>query len=382
MEELKVQTAIQSRYHVFDTSGKLTFSIVFGLCRRSPADQDARPLLLDTKKSALDVPYALEKGMLTIHPQVNLTGLEDDEHDNGRYLTLPSPIGRTESKLDAFTVYRYRIDPKSKLASRLEPDKEYTIRMTAEDLGVQWYGYGTPQELLGDNGEPLKPSETPRLVNSKSTNGKASFRVVSSLPWPPKVETHLQRAEIDENDPSSTYAVVLSLLNTGSDPVTVQTRGFQHYLKSWGPFQPEEEFADFRPRIIDGWERAGVHSLLILDVATGAVVWEKANPTSAPLRNPKADPRPPLEALLTLKPGVPFTKRIDVGSAFNGLPNGKYVIKMKPQGLWWCIGDVEDFKKDREERVPRRLFGATVPPLALETEDAVELRIEHGLVVR
>ena len=65
----ELHTQIHSRYQVFDASGRLPFSIVFGLCRRSPADTDSRPLLLETAGSVLDVPYALAHGLLTFHEQ-------------------------------------------------------------------------------------------------------------------------------------------------------------------------------------------------------------------------------------------------------------------------------------------------------------------------
>ncbi|MCJ1345992.1 hypothetical protein MMC31_004203 [Peltigera leucophlebia] len=62
-----VETA--TRYRIFDASGQLPFSLVFGLCRRSPADTDPRPLLLEIAASVLDVPFALAHGLLTLHEQ-------------------------------------------------------------------------------------------------------------------------------------------------------------------------------------------------------------------------------------------------------------------------------------------------------------------------
>lgn len=67
IRQLRISTQLHSRFPVLDRSGRLSFSIVVGLFRRSPADTDARPLVLCTARSALDVPYALAHGLLTLH---------------------------------------------------------------------------------------------------------------------------------------------------------------------------------------------------------------------------------------------------------------------------------------------------------------------------
>lgn len=64
-EPLRVQTRLQSRYTVFDASGRLPYDIVFGLRRRS--DSDPRDVSFQTTNSFLDVPYALANGILSLH---------------------------------------------------------------------------------------------------------------------------------------------------------------------------------------------------------------------------------------------------------------------------------------------------------------------------
>lgn len=56
---------------------------------------------------------------------------------NRAYLTLSSPVNRTETKWEAFTTYQYHVDADSELGSILEPGKRYTIRFASQDLGVK-----------------------------------------------------------------------------------------------------------------------------------------------------------------------------------------------------------------------------------------------------
>ena len=114
-------------------SGQLPFTIIFGLCRRSPADTDPRSLLLEVAGSALDVPYALARGLLTLHEQdpedakqwaeVDLSRLEEVVVKEAERLSLPSPVIMTEHWRDAFTIYQCPIDVNGELLSFLEPEK-------------------------------------------------------------------------------------------------------------------------------------------------------------------------------------------------------------------------------------------------------------------
>ena len=72
---------------------------------------------------------------------------------------------------------------------------------------------------------------------------------------------------------SSSVALEVSVINTGSNSVTVQTRGHQHFLIPWGPFQPEPDADDDRMRIIDATpHKPPTSSLQVVDSATGKVV--------------------------------------------------------------------------------------------------------------
>ncbi|TGJ79485.1 hypothetical protein E0Z10_g9279 [Xylaria hypoxylon] len=393
MEDIRIHTAIHSRYRVFDATGQLPFSIVFGLCRRSPVDTDARAIILHTANSALDVPYAISNGLLTFHEKdeegerekkvelANQHKASSSEH--GAYLALSSPIGRTKRWREDMTIFQYRIDPGTELASVLHPDKRYTIRLASQDLGVKWWAYNDGDHLSNYETSTAQASETTKLVNSKSSGGHASFYVVRSLPFPSKVEMHmrLSRNEENESDADSANTLVISILNTGSQSIAVQTRGRQRFLFPWGPFQPEEGSDDSQIRIIDSASLAPVSSLQIVDVSTSNVVHEERKPGPCRgLTSSNVDHRPKLETLMTLTPGETLVKRVNIGNLLKGLPDGKYSIHMQPRGAWWIFGDREEIADEGDDRVPQRLYKTIIPPLLLETEDTVELQLENGSI--
>ncbi|KAI0551800.1 hypothetical protein F4679DRAFT_124610 [Xylaria curta] len=398
MEALCIHTAINSRYQVFDASGQLPFSIVFGLCRRSPADTDTRSITLQTKHSALDVPYAIAHGLLTLYKQyegnepdreVDLSDqlkAFDGDNENDAYLTLHSPINRTEHWRNAFTIYQYRIDPKSELASMLESGKKYTIKLTSEDLGVKWWSYSDAAQSLNNLESTTQTSQTGKLVNSKPSAGKASFLVTSALPYPPKTQMNMKLVRDDERISSTDGGAVIleiTMTNTGSQPINVQTRGRQRFLVPWGPFQPEEETEDTRPRIIDGILPTPSSSLRIIDAATGDVIREPKKPgPCGPLYASRTDPRPKLESLVTLVPSQSFVRRVDIGELLDGLPDGEYRVLMEPRGVWWCFGSQDEISDKGDDRIAKRLYQTMVPRLVLETDDVVELQIANGRLVK
>jgi hypothetical protein len=109
MGELPIHATSGQRYAIFDQSGELPFTVLFGLMRRSEDDLDPRPLTLDTRKSALDVPYGLAHGLLwLVNEHGDLYNEEPDTHipqalrklahlDNDNmepFATLSSPVNR------------------------------------------------------------------------------------------------------------------------------------------------------------------------------------------------------------------------------------------------------------------------------------------------
>lgn len=102
---------------------------------------------------------------------------------------------------------------------------------------------------------------------------------------------------------SSSTALEVSVVNTGSDSVTVQTRGHQRFLIPWGPFQPEPDADDDRMRIIDATpHKPPTSSLQFVDSATGEVVRGNEQRGTGPLTDSNADRRPKAEDVVTLKP--------------------------------------------------------------------------------
>lgn len=398
MNEMRVHTQINSRYQVLDASRELPFSIVFGLCRRSPADTDPRPLVLEIAGSVLDVPYALAHGLLTLHEQkledakqwveVNHSRLNKVAMKEAECLSLPSPVNRTESWRDAFTVYQCHVDANDVVASVLEPGKKYRIRMASEDLGVKRWAYSDRKQFVDNDGKLSHDSEAVKLVNSKPSAGNATFTVVKSLSWPPRIETSMQ---LCASSPSSDSALAntklsgytaleVSFINTSSDSVTVQTRGHQRFLIPWGPFQPEPDADDDRMRIIDATpHKSPTSSLQVVDTATGEVVQETKKRGTGPLIDYNTDQRPKTKDVVILKPGAPVLRKIDIGSLVDGLEDGQYKIRMQPKGCRWWLGEAAK-EQGEDGRVPAHLCEIVSSPLMLESQDEVELRIRDGKI--
>lgn len=120
-------------------------------------------------------------------------------------------------------------------------------------------------------------------------------------------------------------------------------------------------------------------SLQVVACATREVVRRKEQRGTGPLTDSNLDRRPKVEDSVTLKPGTPVIREIDIGSLVDGLVDGQYKIRMQPKGCRWWQGEVE--QTDSEDgRVPAHLCSIINPPLMLETQDEIELRIVNGKV--
>ncbi len=399
MTELRIHTQIQRRYRSFDASGRLPFSIIFGLCRRSPPDTDPRPILLDIAGSLLDVPYALAHGLLTLREhdpedvthtnEVDLSRLNNVAAKEAEFLSLPSPVNRTERWRCAFTLYHYHVDVNSLLASILEPGKSYTIRVGSEDLGVERWAYSYQEQFIDNEGKPSPTYEAVKLV-SKPAHGNARFKVVKSLSWPPEIETRIclctsslgsDSAITNDKLGSDIVALEVSVVNKGSNSVTVQTRGRQRFLTRWALFEPEPADDDHSLRIIHPTPyNLPISSLQVVASETGQVVRGYKHTGIRPLTVGNVDRRPGAEDLVTLKPGVPVIRNGNIRPRVNGLKDGQYKIRMEPRGCRWWHGEVAKEVGD-DGRLPAHLCGAINPPLMLESQDEVELRLRDGKVV-
>ncbi|KAF5673865.1 hypothetical protein FHETE_3252 [Fusarium heterosporum] len=378
MPDLDIYMVISRKYQVFDQSGKLPFSIIFGLCRRSSDDADPRPLRLSTRQTILDVPYALSHNLLQLRKYNAKTKTDiqvdtwqmDSSSGNESYLTLPSPVGKTDNWTSCLTEYHYRVNPGSELASLFETGGKYTIKnFTGWKLGADKYAY------IDEQGGISPPSKEQKLV-CRRASGRPTFEVVESLPWPPEIQTKMQRYK-DTND--NTTLVDVTVTNLGGQAVTVQTRGRQCFLIPHGAYQPEEDFPpeDPRPRIIDPEISSASDTIQVFDLSTNKVVRRAKGAGPGGCGHPQKDLRPKLDTLMTLRPGDPLLRRIDVSNILSDLPDGEYGLRMEPRGMWWCNGDREDFGAEAEDRVPHDIFSTLIPPLMLKSEDIVKVQVEN-----
>lgn len=403
LKPLRVQTRIQSRYIVFDASGRLPFDIVFGLRRRY--DTDPRDIYFQTTKSFLDVPYALANGLLSLHElrtsagspkervEVDVSCLHEpiaSDEPALNYITLPSKSNKKEPRGQfGVTEYRYRVNPESPLASLFEPGKRYSVGLAKRDLGFhRWIGSDhVPSSSTG----PLHVSTAERTVECRNLvsnphSGSAIFTVVESLIWPPTVETRMrllspQRHETPIGDGVYLPLLQVTVTNTGSDVISVQTKGQQRLLSPWGPFQPESDDglnAGRRPCILD--PAAATANLQLVDASTGSVVRDAKKPGVCGLTSGRPDPRPNVDQLVVLSPGVAVSREVQLDKWVRGLGNGKYLIRLISKGCWWHFGDVKR-EPDHDGKVSQRYMIAKQTPVVLESDDEVRFELIDGKIV-
>ncbi|GAB7334790.1 hypothetical protein MBLNU13_g06710t1 [Cladosporium sp. NU13] len=402
LEPLRVQTRLQSRYNVFDASGRLPFDIVFGIRRRS--DSYPRDISFQTTNSFLDVPHALANGILSLHEQrtsttgakkrieVDLSRLREAIKGNEptlEYITLPSKSNKTDVRGQmGVTEYRYRINPGSPLASLFESGKKYSIALANRNLGNHHRWVGSDHVPLSSNlvSTAERSIESCNIV-SNPHSGFAVFSVVESLIWPPTVETRMcllspPKGETSSSEDQDRTLLQVTVANTGSDVISVQTRGQQRFLSPWGPFQPGSDDglnAGRRPCIIDPCSATA--NLQLIDVATGSVVRHPPKPGICGLTSGRPDLRPTVDQLVVLTPGIAVSREIQLDRWVRGLDNGRYLIRLIRKGCWWHFGDIKG-DPDHDGKVSKRYVIAKQTPVVLESDDQVEFELIGGRIVK
>lgn len=432
MPPIRVRTQLKSRYPVFDASGHLPCDIVFGLRRKS--DSDPRDISFQKPHSILDVPYALAKGLLEIHElrppppppganrpeehvEVDLSALRDAIDDGEpaalEYLTLPSKSNRTAKRGQlGVTEYRYRIEAGSALAACLEVGRKYSIGLAERDLGVHsWIdtnnNHTPPSDIAtATTTAQTSPAESTTDDNnitescnlrSNSHGGFAVFRVIKDLTWPPPLETRMHLLFLPDPSnpnperPSSDQATLqITVTNTSPSPntaISLQTRGHQGFLGPWGPFQPESDdglYPGRRPTILASPPEATAN-FQITNLATGAVVrdYPKPGACAGARTGKRPDLRPRVEDLVVLEPGVVHSREIELEGLVRGLGDGRYVVRLKPKGCWWCFGEIGESDPGDGGRVPRRVYAARhQTPVVLQSDDEVEFVLRNGMIVQ
>lgn len=403
LDLLRIQTRLQSRYTVFDASGRLPFDIVFGLRRRS--DSDPRDISFQTTKSLLDVPYALANSLLSLYElrtstagpkervEVDLSSLREAISNNEpapKYIVLPSKSNRTEPRGQmGVTEYRYRVNPGSPLASLLEPGKKYSIGLTNRKLGVHHWIGSDHVPLSSTSSLPTSTAERAidcRNLISNPHSGSAVFTAVESLIWPPTVRIRMRllnprRNEIRSSDDINVPVLQVTVTNTGSDIISIQTKGQQRFLGPWGPFQPESDdglSAGRIPCILD--PSSTTATLQVVDATTGLVLRDSRKPGVCGLTSGRPDPRPHVDQLVVLRPDVAVSRDIQLDKLLRGLADAKYLIRLEPKGCWWHFGDVKS-EPDHDGKISMRCITAKQTPIVLESDDAVKFELIDGRVI-
>jgi hypothetical protein len=64
-----------------------------------------------------------------------------------------------------------------------------------------------------------------------------------------------------------------------------------------------------------------------------------------------------------------------------GLGDGRYVMRLRPKGVWWCWGEVRESEPGDGGKVPKRIYGVKFnTPAVLRSEDEVEFGVRDGMV--
>ena len=82
---------------------------------------------------------------------------------------------------------------------------------------------------------------------------------------------------------------------------------------------------------------------------------------------------------MTLKPGVPVIRKVEIGALVDGLADGQYKIRMQSKGCRWWHGEIGK-EVGEDGKVPAHLCQFMTSPLMLESQDEVEIRIRDGKV--
>lgn len=121
-------------------------------------------------------------------------------------------------------------------------------------------------------------------------------------------------------------------------------------------------------------------NLQLVDVTTGSVVRDAKKPGVCGLTSGRPDPRPNVDQLVVLSPGVAVSREIQLDKWVRGLDNGRYLIRLIPKGCWWHFRDVKS-EPDHDGKVSSRCMIAKQTPVVLWSDDQVEFELLDRRIV-
>jgi hypothetical protein len=84
-----------------------------------------------------------------------------------------------------------------------------------------------------------------------------------------------------------------------------------------------------------------------------------------------------------LKPGLAIKREIELDGLVSRLEDGRYVLRLKPKGCWWCFGEVGESDPDDGGKVPKRIYYAKhQTPAMLQSDDEVQFLLKNSRIVQ
>ena len=361
---------------VLDLEGTVPLDILLQVKRG--ATDISRQMNIRTDGSLFDIPYAFSKGLFKLVDLKTGENVDLDipvESPEPKFITIPARVGRLPRFECDLTI---PLLLSTHVKSALVPKHRYSVKLNTVDLGVKWWNYATEdgdelkQRALDDR---LPRSEPARLI----ANGPhhRDFRVVESLPKPPKVSISLSltSAEVIHRSNPHPLALRATIINTGNSAITVQSTRDQIYISDND--DPRSNIPNHR-RITSTEQAPSVQSFSIIENATGNDLMNPAE-HSCSLRVGSGEGTS-RKGLTVLEPNVPLVNDFVLMEnpwRYVRLANSEtkdFTLKLRTQGVRWFAGTVDDVFGAK--KVVKDLPGPCLP-LMLECDDEVHFRMEE-----
>jgi hypothetical protein len=382
---LRLHLSLKLPRRVCDLSGRVPFQVVAQIWRTRPGDVQKRetPVSVLADGTPLDIPSALQKGILRILP---MKSFHDVDEDAEPIEILPSP-----ERLAADTPSVLNIGPASEIKHRphcvlytldvsrmrgMEDGKFYKFELGTEDagqLGRIWWQF-RPDPTQQPDLE--SPSENP-APKVRYHCGMTRFKAVAKLAIPPRFEYRL-----------SVQPSTISLSNPTDFTVSVEAT-----LKEAITYTVYSSRLDDQPLVTVLHDHLSLFCFDLVDLNTQEVIsgevrnnpgCRKGSPAFAAILNRDCfrEFQPEKTYNMTLactsheqaetsirRHTLKTDLRIEEPEKLVGRRLG---LKLRPMDAWWVAGTIEDLFAGKD-RVAQDIY---TNPLVIQSDDYAPISIE------